>query len=238
MSEPWTLFLTCEHGGNAIPAAYRRYLSPEVEALLPTHRGWDQGALEIARALGKSLGCSLHVHEVSRLLIDCNRSIHHGSCYGPSFREIDKEAKDEIARLYYFPYREAVANDIARAVKAKKKVLHCAMHSFTPVMNGEERNADFGLLYDPSRSSEKVWADRLMRGLQSWDDWRVRRNYPYLGKSDGFTRYLRKTFPVSRYAGFEFEFNQRCLQTPAAVDSMGQRMLQLFQSQGLSYEKL
>lgn len=238
MADRWTLLLTCEHGGNEIPSEFRSYLSQEDAELLPTHRGWDQGALTIARALSRSLGCTLHAHTVSRLLIDCNRSIHHGSCYGPSFRAIDPAVKDRIAEIYYHPYRNTVKATIEEALKGKKKVLHCAMHSFTPVLHGKERNADFGLLYDPARRSEMNWANRLMEDLKTWDDWRVRRNYPYLGKSDGFTRFLRQAFPVSRYAGFEFEFNQRCLQTPAAVEVMVQRMLQLFQRQDLAYEKL
>jgi hypothetical protein len=36
----------------------------------------------------------------------------------------------------------------------------------------------------------------------------VRRNYPYTGKSDGFTAYLRKRFDADRYVGVELEINQ------------------------------
>jgi len=35
----------------------------------------------------------------------------------------------------------------------------------------------------------------------------VRFNYPYLGKADGFTTYLRKQFPAN-YMGIELEVNQ------------------------------
>jgi hypothetical protein len=41
---------------------------------------------------------------------------------------------------------------------------------------------------------------------------RVRRNYPYLGKTDGLTTYLRRQFPAEQYLGIELEVNQRCLE--------------------------
>jgi len=37
----------------------------------------------------------------------------------------------------------------------------------------------------------------------------VRRNYPYTGKSDGFTAYLRRRFPADAYIGIELEINQK-----------------------------
>jgi hypothetical protein len=37
----------------------------------------------------------------------------------------------------------------------------------------------------------------------------VRRNYPYAGKGDGLTAYLRCRFPQRAYVGVELEINQR-----------------------------
>ena len=37
---------------------------------------------------------------------------------------------------------------------------------------------------------------------------RVRRNYPYAGKGDGLTSYLRRRFAQSDYVGIELEINQ------------------------------
>jgi hypothetical protein len=50
---------------------------------------------------------------------------------------------------------------------------------------------------------------RLAAPLEALRELRVRRNYPYLGKADGFTTYLRRHFPVDRYAGVEFEVNPK-----------------------------
>ena len=40
---------------------------------------------------------------------------------------------------------------------------------------------------------------------------RIRRNYPYLGKTDGFTSFLRKKYSAKFYAGIEIEINQALL---------------------------
>ena len=46
---------------------------------------------------------------------------------------------------------------------------------------------------------------------------RVRRNYPYLGKGDGLTTWLRRRFFSSEYAGVEIELNQAALAKHDAV---------------------
>ena len=46
--------ITCEHGGNRIPAPYRRLFRGQ-RALLDSHRGYDPGALVMAKALASGL---------------------------------------------------------------------------------------------------------------------------------------------------------------------------------------
>src|SRR6478609_3398827 len=48
-----TFIITCEHGGNRIPAPYRR-LFREQRALLDSHRGYDPGSLVMAKALARA----------------------------------------------------------------------------------------------------------------------------------------------------------------------------------------
>ena len=45
-----TFIITCEHGGSRVPAPYREPFRDRQE-LLDSHRGWDSGALEMAKAL-------------------------------------------------------------------------------------------------------------------------------------------------------------------------------------------
>lgn len=48
-------------------------------------------------------------------------------------------------------------------------------------------------------------------------------NYPYLGKSDGFTTSLRKQFPF-QYIGIELEINQKSLQNQTTLDEINQKL--------------
>ena len=49
---PDRLVITCEHAGNMVPERYRPLFSGH-EHLLPTHRGWDPGALLLAREMSE-----------------------------------------------------------------------------------------------------------------------------------------------------------------------------------------
>jgi hypothetical protein len=72
------------------------------------------------------------------------------------------------------------------------------------------RDADIGLLYDPARRGEAALCRRWQAQLDALaPESKVRRNYPYTGKSDGFTAYLRRRFPAGAYLGIELEMNQK-----------------------------
>jgi Predicted N-formylglutamate amidohydrolase len=85
------------------------------------------------------------------------------------------------------------------------------IHSFTPILNNVVRNADVGILYDPSREAECHIADALISEIHARaPQLRIRRNYPYRGTSDGLTTELRQKFGEA-YAGIEIEINQALL---------------------------
>ena len=209
MAKPDHILITCEHGGNRIPARYRP-LFAGFEALLQSHRGHDPGALALARQLAKAVAAPLFVSTTSRLLIDLNRSIGHPSLYSEVTRSEAATVRREILNRHYLPYRNQVEAHIAAAIAGGSRVIHISSHSFTPVLDGEVRNADIGLLYDPARSGEaklcRCWQTRLKAVAPGW---KVRRNYPYTGRSDGFTAYLRRRFPADVYVGIELEVNHR-----------------------------
>ena len=201
--------ITCEHGGNRIPPRYRPLFHGH-EALLQTHRGFDAGALAMARDLAHALAAPLLVSTTSRLLIDLNRSIGHPRLYSEATRPAPAAVRREILQRYYLPYRSQAEADIAATIAKGSRVIHISSHSFTPELDGEVRNADIGLLYDPARPGEvelsRRWQASLMRQAPGLT---VRRNYPYTGKSDGFTAYLRRRFPANAYVGIELEINQK-----------------------------
>ncbi len=209
MNRPDHLIVTCEHGGNRIPPRYRSMFEG-FEALLETHRGYDPGALALARQLAGALNCPLFVSTTSRLLIDLNRSTGHPKLYSEATRGAPPAVRRDILERHYLPYRNEVEAHIAAAIARGSRVIHLSSHSFTPVLDGVVRNADIGLLYDPSRPGEielcRRWHARIVACAP---ELKVRRNYPYTGKSDGFTAYLRRRFAADDYIGVELEINQK-----------------------------
>lgn len=201
--------ITCEHGGNRIPSRYRS-LFAGFEHLLPTHRGYDAGALTMARELSRALDAPLVASTTSRLLIDLNRSMGHPHLYSEATRRADAKTRAEIVAEYYLPYRREAEEWVRKAISKRKRMIHISSHSFTPELNGEVRNADVGLLYNPAQSGEvefvKAWLAALNVRAPAL---RVRRNYPYVGRADGLASYFRRRFAPGAYVGVELEINQK-----------------------------
>jgi predicted N-formylglutamate amidohydrolase len=205
------VILTCEHAGNRVPAAFA-YLFRGRRDVLASHRGWDPGSLELGKIFQRRLQSPLFCTHVTRLLVEPNRSLHHRRLFSEFTVGLDRQSKQQLIARYYLPHRTRVENWISRQLDVGDTVLHLSLHTFTPVLAGETRNADVGLLYDPSRPPEKQFAAAWKAAIHlARSDLRVRLNYPYLGKADGFTTYLRKRFTADRYAGIELEVNQRWL---------------------------
>jgi predicted N-formylglutamate amidohydrolase len=209
MSRPDHILITCEHGGNRIPPRYAS-LFAGFEALLRSHRGFDPGALALARQMAGALAAPLFVSTTSRLLIDLNRSIGHPRLYAEATRNAPASVRREILEQHYLPYRNQVEAHIATEIAQGSRVIHVSSHSFTPELDGDVRNADIGLLYDPARPGEAELCRRWQACLKtSAPEWRVRRNYPYTGRSDGLTAFLRRRFPADAYVGIELEINHK-----------------------------
>lgn len=203
------LVLTCEHATNALPKKYTSYFS-EFKQRLETHEGYDLGAFRIFKNL-KPLATFSSSYPWSRLLIEVNRSLQHSQLFSSISKSFSEQQKRELIEEYYRPYREEIQKKIYTYVKQGESVLHLSVHSFTPILNGDTRNTEVGLLYDPRRSEEKKWAMHFKKNLYAHlSNQRIRMNYPYLGKADGFTTSLRHQFQ-ERYIGIELELNQELL---------------------------
>jgi predicted N-formylglutamate amidohydrolase len=204
------LLFTCEHGGNRIPRRWAA-LFKNHRALLDSHRGWDPGALTLARALSKSTGAPLVASTTSRLLVDLNRSEHHRAVFSSVTLALPEAERERILDKVYRPYRGRVEQWVAAAV-VRARVVHVSAHSFVPVLNGETRRADVALLYDPSRKPEQEFCDAWIADLKSeLPTLALRRNSPYRGSADGLTTALRRRHPAKDYIGVEIEVNQRLL---------------------------
>ncbi|MEW4563942.1 N-formylglutamate amidohydrolase [Bremerella sp. JC770] len=207
-----TNLFTCEHGGNRIPRKYAARFVQQ-EELLQSHRGWDLGALRTGTYFHQQVASQLFASRTSRLLIDLNRSESHPSLFSKLVSPPGDSERKELLETYYRPWRQEVSDWIAGQVRQKKFVWHLSFHSFTPVLDGEVRTAEIGLLYDPRRTPERTVCDFWRTGIrETLPGLRVRMNYPYRGVADGHTTALRKRFSEDQYAGIELEVNQQLYQ--------------------------
>lgn len=204
-----TLLVTCEHGGNRIPAKYWPIFRRHREALA-SHRGYDPGALAVARDFAAAFDAELVYSSTSRLLVELNRSHTHRQLFSEFSRTLPPDERERLLRRYYYPYREWVEAQVRQASEAKQRLVHVSCHSFTPVMDGNVRDADVGLLYDPKREPELRVCLAWQRQLNAAEPRLVvRRNYPYRGYNDGLTTHLRGLYAGRAYCGIELEVNQK-----------------------------
>lgn len=205
------VLLTCEHGGNRVPRSYTPLFSDQLaKQALASHRGYDPGALHVARALARRLDVELLAVSTTRLLVEPNRSLSHPRLFSEWSKGLGPRERETAIEHHYLPHRQRVV--AAVTALGPPPVRHIAVHSFAPSLSGVERDADIGLLYDPARSRERGLCRRWREILAALDPaLRVRLNYPYRGTSDGLTTALRRQFPASRYLGIELEINQALL---------------------------
>jgi predicted N-formylglutamate amidohydrolase len=210
---PTLVLITCEHGGRRIPRAHRG-LFRGAGATLRSHRGWDPGALTLARRLAEAVHAPLIFSTTSRLLVELNRSIGQPQLFSEFTRDLAPAQREEILARHYLPYRASVERIVRGGVGAGERVLHLSVHSFVPRLGDEVRTVQVGLLFDPARPAERDlcrwWLERIAaRGLEA------RANEPYLGTDDGLTTALR---PISAdYAGVELEVRSDLLEAPGAA---------------------
>jgi predicted N-formylglutamate amidohydrolase len=214
------LVLTCEHAGNRIPSQYS-HLFRGAGKVLATHRGWDPGALTLARLLSRELRRPLHAITWSRLFVEANRAPTNHRIWSRFTKGLPKPERDRILERWWRPHRESVEKAVAKELARGRRVVHVAVHSFTPKLGGEVRNAEVGFLYDSARKREGKFCRRWAAALGKRNsNLRLKFNYPYSGAADGLTTWLRKRHPGSRYIGIELELNQ------ALVDAKGWRRFQ------------
>lgn len=207
------LLFTCEHAGNSVPKEYAD-LFRGAEDVLESHRGWDRGAMTLARFLARELDRPLLAVTWSRLFVEANRAPTNPRIWSRFTVSLPKEERERILERYWRPHRATVERIVADAAQSRR-VVHVAVHSFVPELDGEVRNADIALLYDSRRPGERAFCRRWNEVMHRLDPrLRLRCNYPYRGLADGLTTWMRRLHPEERYLGIELEINQALVDAP------------------------
>ncbi len=203
------ILISCEHAGNRVPARYSRLFSDHL-AKLSTHQGFDIGAKELANAFARRCSVQAILFEQTRLLLDVNRSVSSRSLFSSISSKLPAKERLLLLQTLYHRYRNIVQEQIEAIRKDLRWVVHLSVHTFASTLHGQVRNADVGLLYDPSRKMEKYICHRWMETLRRRSvNITIRCNYPYKGVSDGIVSSLRRSYSEKEYVGIELEVNQK-----------------------------
>lgn len=172
--------LTCEHASERIPEGF--VLDARDERLVGTHWAFDIGAEAFALELGDRLGATLVTARFSRLLCDANREPGSPTMFREQAEALpvhtnvgadDAERERRLAALYR-PFHAAVD----RAVATTTSPVVLAVHSFTPLYEGERRSLELGVLFD----REDELGAFVTQALAA-EGFVVRENEPYSGKA-------------------------------------------------------
>ncbi|MGH7047715.1 MAG: N-formylglutamate amidohydrolase [Stellaceae bacterium] len=174
-------FLTCDHGGRAIPRRLGRLGISEPDTF--RHIAWDIGIAAVGRDLSARLDAPLIMQHYSRLVIDCNRDPAVPSSIPetsettaiPGNRGLSAAARQARIDGVFRPYHQCIEAALDRRRERGSASVLVALHSFTPVFKGVSRPWHVGVLYN----RDTRLAHRMLRLLRAESDLTVGDNEPY-----------------------------------------------------------
>ena len=178
------ILLVCDHASCRFPKALGDMgLDPFARRC---HLAVDIGAGPLSESLAASLGVTTVVHNYSRLIVDCNRELMDPGAYleygdgilVPGNRSLHQEDKELRANALYWPYHAAIDEQLKRLKKCGPAPAFISIHSFTPVLNGESRAWQIGVLWDKDEQLKELFLEGFRAaGYYAGD------NEPYSGKA-------------------------------------------------------
>jgi predicted N-formylglutamate amidohydrolase len=174
-------FLTCDHAANRIPESLGTLgLAPEE---LRRHIAWDIGAAAVSRHLADRLDSTLVRQNYSRLVVDCNRPrdsdqlipLHSEVTDVPGNQRLSDAAREARVEAIFRPYHDTISDLLDRRDRQQRPTVFVAIHSFTPVYQGDERPWHIGVLYD----NDRRMAAPMLAHLDTEDELCVGDNEPY-----------------------------------------------------------
>jgi predicted N-formylglutamate amidohydrolase len=184
------LVLFCDHAGDKVPATLDGLGLDS--AVFKLHIAFDIGAAEVTRRLSARLGATAVLAGYSRLVIDCNRQPGDPTAIPeisdnipiPANTGLDESAKVARTEQFFWPYHHAVSNAIDHLWRLGTPPALLSVHSFTPSLNGQDREWDVGVLWN----RDPRLADRFLFKLAEHPGrLRVGDNEPYSGKEIAYS---------------------------------------------------
>lgn len=178
------ILLVCDHASYRFPKSLGDMgLDPFARRC---HLAIDIGAGRLTESLADSLGVTAVLQNYSRLVVDCNRQLMDPGAfleYGdgilvPGNRNLHAADKELRADTLYWPYHRAIEEQIERLSSAGPAPAFIAIHSFTPVLNGESRAFQIGVLWDKDERLRHLFLEGFREAGYYVGD-----NEPYSGKA-------------------------------------------------------
>ncbi len=178
------VLLVCDHASFRFPKSLGDMgLDPFARRC---HLAIDIGAGPLTEKLAASLSVTAVVQNYSRLIVDCNRQLMDPGAfleYGdgiivPGNRNLHPEDKDFRASALYWPYHVAIDEQIERLGSVGPPPAFISIHSFTPVLNGESRAWQIGVLWDKDEQLREIFLEGFRAAGYYTGD-----NVPYSGKA-------------------------------------------------------
>lgn len=178
------VLLVCDHASCRFPEALGDMgLDPFARRC---HLAIDIGAGPLTECLSDSLGVAAVIAQYSRLVIDLNRELLDPGAFlefgdgilVPGNRNLHRADKEARAQSIYWPYHNAIDQQINRLKAIGPPPAFIAIHSFTPVMNGESRPWQVGVLWDKDSSLSDIFIEEFRAAGYVTGD-----NEPYSGKA-------------------------------------------------------
>ena len=173
--------LTADHAGRRMPRALGTLGLHESE--LDRHIAWDIGIAGLTERLSDALDATAVLQIYSRLVIDCNRGHDVDSSIPtlseateiPGNRGLSPEQRRARQREVFVPYHARIRELLDARLKARRRTVLVAMHSFTPVFKGVRRSVEVGVLSNRDRRLAGIMLDLL----RAEGDLAVGDNEPY-----------------------------------------------------------
>lgn len=225
-SDEPSLFLTCEHAGNELPPDLHGELTEHEREWLLDHWGWDIGAERFVRSMIELQEAVAVLSRFSRLLCDVNRSLEQDDLIRTQVlgdpvefnQELSSEEIDARVERYHEPYHDAVDAHLARATTANPDLFLVSVHTFTPVLAGEVRDMEIGLLFDDGQPYVHDIYDAVRA-----QDFDVALNEPYSGK-EGLIYSVERHGTNHDVRFLEIEIRNDLVDTPSGARDVAQRI--------------
>mgnify|MGYP001595014056 CR=1 FL=1 len=177
------VLLVCDHASNRFPRSLGTMGLDYLNRV--SHIALDIGANAVAETLADNLGATAVLCQYSRLIVDCNRELIDDSAFlecsagvdVPGNNNLQESEKEIRASEIYWPYHNAIKDQIVRLKRLGIDPVVISIHSFTPVINGNDREWEIGVLWDKDPVTAEIFLTRLAKAGYLVGD-----NEPYSGK--------------------------------------------------------